>query len=119
MSGEVNEISYSDIDWERANCRGVGTDLFFLEEELLRHKGLEFSQVRSICFLCPIRQQCLEWAFATREEYGMMGGVSAVERKYIIRKDYRSPFLSALRRDLDKWGVSLRTLVDATKARRA
>jgi len=118
MSREINEISYSDVDWTLANCRGVGTDLFFLEEELLRHKGLEFFQVRAVCFTCPIRQQCLKWAYANREEYGMYGGVSGVERKYLAKKDFYNPFLSALRRDLDKWGVNLRTLYEASKAKK-
>jgi WhiB family redox-sensing transcriptional regulator len=112
------KISYNDVDWERANCRGIGTDLFYLEEDLLRHKGLEFSQVRGVCFVCPIREQCLQWAYATKEEFGMFGGVSAVERRYIAKEDFFNPFLSALRRDLENWGISLKELAASSKARR-
>jgi len=94
MSREINEISYSDVDWTLANCRGVGTDLFFLEEELLRHKGLEFSQVRAVCFTCPIRQQCLKWAYANRESTECMAGFRESKESILPRKIFTTHFLA-------------------------
>lgn len=110
------DIAYEDVDWTLANCRGVGTDLFFLEEEHLKHKGLEFFQVRAVCFSCPIRKQCLEWAFASKEEYGMLGGVSGNERRAIFQEKYDSDILSALKYDLTKFGVDFDSLIPASKA---
>ena len=90
---------------EDDRCRGIGTDLFFLEEDGLKQKGLDFTQVRSICFTCSNRQPCLDWAYETKEEFGMYGGLSANERKQILGKNYDGKFLGALKRDLEKFGV--------------
>ena len=90
---------------EDDRCRGIGTDLFFLEEDGLKQKGLDFTQVRSICFTCSNRQPCLDWAYETKEESGMYGGLSANERKQILGKNYDGKFLGALKRDLEKFGV--------------
>jgi WhiB family redox-sensing transcriptional regulator len=112
-------IFYKDVDWERANCRGLQTDLFFLEDDLLRRKFLEFSQVRAVCFRCPIRQQCLEWAYANDERYGMMGGVSGVERRLVAQGKFNDPFLSTLKTDIKAFGGTLESIVEASKYRRA
>ena len=90
---------------EDDRCRGIGTDLFFLEEDGLQQKGLDFTQVRSICFTCSNRQPCSDWAYETKEEFGMYGGLSANERKQILGKNYDGKFLGALKRDLEKFGV--------------
>ena len=111
-------IAYKDVEWEKANCRGINTELFFLEEETIKHKGLEFSQVRGICFRCPIRQKCLEWAYADKENYGMNGGVSGNERRLIAEKDFDSRLLGALKKDLNKWGIGLEELYEASKAQK-
>lgn len=109
-------IAYKDIEWEKANCRGINTDLFFLEEETMKHKGLEFSQVRGICFRCPIQKECLEWAYANKEDYGMSGGLSGTERRLVAAKDFNSKFLGALKKDLGKWGIGLEEVYEASKA---
>lgn len=89
----------------KAKCRGLKTNLFFMEDDTLRHKGLEFTQVRAICFSCPLRKECLEIAYQTGEEYGMMGGVSGNERRQILAKNYNGKFMGPLKRDLERFGV--------------
>ena len=111
-------INYDDIDWDSANCRGIQTDLFFLEEDLVKKKHLEYEMVRRVCFACPIRQQCLEWAYATSERYGMMGGVPGIERRYIAKGEFNSPFLSALKVFVDKYRIDFTLFVQASKVRR-
>lgn len=36
---------------------------------------------RSICRKCPIRVECLDWALANGEKYGMWGGHTTAERR--------------------------------------
>ena len=105
------------INWELANCQGIATDLFFLEDDALKVKGLEYSMIRGVCFVCPIRKQCLDWAYKIDEEYGMLGGVSAIERRIIAKKDFNNRLLGALKRDLEEWGVSLHELYESSKAK--
>ncbi len=90
---------------EEDRCKGINTSLFFSEDDGQAHKNLQFTQVRSICFLCSNRKPCLEWAYETKEQYGMWGGVSANERRQILAKNYNGKFMGPLKRDLERFGV--------------
>lgn len=39
--------------------------------------------------LCPVRDQCLEWAIETNELWGIYGGMSHRERNALVRKRHR------------------------------
>ena len=101
---------HREVDWTKANCKGISTDLFYLEEELLKKKQLTISYMRRVCFSCPIRRECYQYGY-TKERWGMFGGVTSWERNEIAKKDYDSRFLQALRRDLDSFGVSLNSIL--------
>ena len=103
MQGEIN--------WDKANCKGISTDLFYLEEELLKKKQLTISYVRRVCFSCPIRRECYQHGYK-KERWGMFGGVTSWERNEIAKKDYDSRFLQALRRDLKEFGVPLDEILE-------
>ena len=62
---------------DQAACRGMNTDLFFPAQNSLR-------EYRGICGGCPVRSQCLE--LGLREPLGIWGGVSARERRNIMRQ---------------------------------
>lgn len=77
-----------------AGCRpeddGVGvwlTDLFYSE---LRIDEL---RAKRICEECLVRPECLEWALATNEKFGVWGGLTARERGRVRRrfKIYTAP----------------------------
>jgi WhiB family redox-sensing transcriptional regulator len=40
---------------------------------------------KRICLTCPVRTDCLEWALATRQAYGVWGGLSTKERDEEMR----------------------------------
>ena len=101
---------HREVDWTKANCKGINTDLFFQEDELLRRKHIEIRYIRQICFTCPIRRECYQYGY-TKERWGMFGGVTSWERNEIAKKDYDSRFLQALRRDLKTFGVSLNSIL--------
>lgn len=109
------EIIYEEIDWNKANCRGIATDLFFEEDEGLYERQVERAQVRKVCFRCPIRQECLTWAYADRERWAIMGGVTARERRMIEKGKIHDEKLGALRRALDEAGIPLSDVIEASQ----
>jgi hypothetical protein len=119
MSGKVEKkvVDRSAVDWSKANCRGLNTDFFFMEEDLLKNKAMAHKQIRKICFRCPIRQQCLEVGFAF-ERYGMWGGVASLERHDIVKGNYDSRILSPLFKDLEEFGVPFEEIVEASNVER-
>ncbi len=64
---------------ERAACRGADVELFFSVEEDDQQRALEY------CACCEVRRQCLEFAIANREVYGIWGGLRESERRALIR----------------------------------
>jgi Transcription factor WhiB len=49
-----------------------------------------YDEAREICMSCPVREQCLAMALANKERYGMLGGLTPIERRRIERKDRRA-----------------------------
>jgi hypothetical protein len=110
MQGKV--VKRHEVDWSRANCRGLATDFFYLEEEFLLKKELSISQIRKVCFACPIWRDCLEVGFA-EERWGMWGGVTSYERNEIIRGNTELR-INSLRRDLEEVGVPFEEIIEAS-----
>lgn len=48
-----------------------------------------YDEARSICETCPVKELCLAHALATKERFGMFGGLTPIERRRIERKDRR------------------------------
>lgn len=68
-------------DWrDDALCREVDADGFFVE------KGGSTVAIKRICKACPVKQECLEYAFDNDERYGVWGGTSERERARMKRE---------------------------------
>jgi WhiB family redox-sensing transcriptional regulator len=66
--------------WQRqANCMGVDPDLFFPE------RGASTREAKEVCRGCVVREECLEYALANSEKFGIWGGLSERERRRIRR----------------------------------
>jgi len=65
---------------ERANCLGVDPDLFFPE------RGASTREAKSVCRGCEVRFECLEYALAHGEKFGIWGGLSERERRRVRRQ---------------------------------
>ena len=75
-----NEIESDPKDWKsRANCMGVDPDLFFPE------RGMSTREAKEVCRGCVVREDCLEYALANGEKFGIWGGLSERERRRIRR----------------------------------
>jgi WhiB family redox-sensing transcriptional regulator len=88
-----------EIDWQlRSKCWGLNPDVFFpVVSGGKRVDGvgsLDWEQAQiasSICHgiqdnnPCPVRVECLEYAIANSEDYGVWGGTTEKERVKIRR----------------------------------
>ena len=63
-----------------ANCLGVAPDLFFPE------RGASTKEAKAVCQGCVVREDCLEYALANGEKFGIWGGLSERERRRIRRQ---------------------------------
>jgi WhiB family redox-sensing transcriptional regulator len=71
---------------EQARCRGVDPQAFHPAEE----DDAAAAEAKAICDLCPVREPCLEYAISAREKDGVWGGLTARERRRLIRQRRRS-----------------------------
>lgn len=76
-------MRYEDVDWERASCRGVLTDLFYLETNYEAYSVNP--ELRRMCSQCPILDQCREYAI-WNETYGFWAGMTERQRQDIRAK---------------------------------
>ncbi|MGP8180978.1 MAG: WhiB family transcriptional regulator [Acidimicrobiales bacterium] len=66
--------------WQaRANCMGVDPELFFPE------RGSSTREAKEVCRGCVVRVDCLEFAIANSEKFGIWGGMSERERRRVRR----------------------------------
>ena len=73
-------LAPEDRGWQRkANCMCVDPDLFFPE------RGASTREAKEVCRGCVVREDCLEYALANGEKFGIWGGMSERERRRIRR----------------------------------
>lgn len=65
-----------------AACRGTDPALFFTERDESQ------AAAKAVYAECPVRQECLAYALAAREDLGVWGGTSERERR---RRRWRRP----------------------------
>jgi len=64
---------------DKANCMGVDPDLFFPE------RGASTREAKEVCRGCVVQEDCLEYAIANGEKFGIWGGMSERERRRVRR----------------------------------
>jgi WhiB family redox-sensing transcriptional regulator len=64
---------------ERALCAETDPEAFFPE------KGGSTREAKKICTGCEVRAECLEYALANDERFGIWGGLSERERRRLRR----------------------------------
>ena len=77
----IVNVRLDDRSWQdKANCLGVDPDLFFPE------RGASTREAKEVCRGCVVREECLEFALANGEKFGIWGGMSERERRRIRRQ---------------------------------
>ncbi|MCV2394163.1 WhiB family transcriptional regulator [Actinotalea sp. M2MS4P-6] len=69
------------LSWqERALCAQTDPEAFFPE------KGGSTREAKKVCTGCEVRAECLEYALANDERFGIWGGLSERERRKLKRR---------------------------------
>lgn len=71
----LSEIVDDEPWMDDALCPQVDGDLFFPE------KGGSTREAKKICGMCPVAAECLDYALAHGERFGIWGGVSERDRR--------------------------------------
>ena len=78
---QVAIADWSLTPWlSQARCANEDPDLFFP----VGSTGPFLEQIRrakAICWLCPVKDECLEWALASDQRAGIWGGLTEEERR--------------------------------------
>lgn len=70
----------NELGWQRlANCLGLDPDVFFPE------RGASTREAKEVCRGCVVRAECLDFAVANGERFGIWGGLSERERRKVRR----------------------------------
>lgn len=70
---------------ESALCAQSDPEAWFPE------KGGSVKEAKRICGLCPVREECLQFALDNNERFGVYGGLSERERRKLqTQPDYRA-----------------------------
>jgi len=82
----AGRIDYTPQGWvEDAACAQTDTEAFFHPEG---SKGLararHEAEAKKVCRACPVRAECLEYALAHDERYGVWGGTGEDERAHLL-----------------------------------
>lgn len=64
---------------DRALCAEVDPEIFF------PNKGASTREAKKVCHACPVRAECLEYALANGESFGIWGGVTERARRHLER----------------------------------
>lgn len=71
----------ADHDWTaRALCAQTDPDLFYPD------KGERVDAAIAICAACPVKAQCLDYALANDERFGVWGGKSERQRHALAKQ---------------------------------
>ena len=81
-SGDLLAIEVVDgpLSWQlRALCAQTDPEAFFPE------KGGSTREAKGVCTECEVRAECLDYALANDERFGIWGGLSERERRRLRR----------------------------------
>ena len=69
-------MNWVNTEWmERAACRGLKTDLFFVP------RGGSTRTARAVCARCPVVEECRDYAVANVIDYGIWGDTVPRQRR--------------------------------------
>jgi len=71
---------------DQARCRGIDPQVFHPADE----DELGAERAKAICATCPVLEPCLELAITSKEQDGIWGGRTALERRRLVRARRRS-----------------------------
>ncbi len=81
ISNNEMDQDEGELSWqERALCAQTDPEAFFPE------KGGSTREAKKVCVGCDVRSECLEYALAKDERFGIWGGLSERERRKLKKR---------------------------------
>ncbi len=81
-----SDVLYDKV-CDMANCKDSEPSIFFYEEGMKGiRKRLQLVSARAVCGPCVVRNECLEFALQTGQEFGVWGGLDERERKKLMNQ---------------------------------
>ncbi len=65
-----------------AACAGLDTEIFYPEPSTYENKA----PAKAVCARCLVRVECLVEALTTKESFGIRGGLTARERRTMVKR---------------------------------
>lgn len=73
--------SVVDMDWvERARCRGLDPDQFFVRGAAQARRAIK------VCQRCSVKEECLRYAVENEVDFGVWGGLTERQRRAYLRR---------------------------------
>ncbi len=81
----IQEIELEVLWQHRAACRGPNQAIFFPPPQMERRsdKRQRERRAKEICSECSVQVDCRSYAIEIREQHGIWGGLTAVERRSV------------------------------------
>ena len=103
-SEDADAALYARVDgplaWQQhALCAQTDPEAFFPD------KGGSTREAKAVCQACQVREDCLEYALANDERFGIWGGMSERERRRLRRMAGRVPLLAPSVPSLSRRGM--------------
>ena len=79
----IRDVKAGSWTWQRdAACRNLGSRLFFAPDgEQASARRQREAAATAICARCPVQAPCALYALATRQRYGVWGGLTEDDRR--------------------------------------
>ena len=75
------DVDEEELEWQaKALCSQTDPEAFFPE------KGGSTRDAKKVCHECEVKVECLEYALANDERFGIWGGLSERERRKLRRR---------------------------------
>jgi WhiB family redox-sensing transcriptional regulator len=76
VTSTLSLVPFPPPPWQSgALCAQADPEAFFPE------KGGSTKEAKKVCAVCPVQQECLEYALLNEERFGIWGGKSERERR--------------------------------------
>lgn len=85
----MTNVASIDRTWQmKGLCRGNHSYLFFPPSTVERKDERERREIKAkaICSVCPVKEDCLEFALEIKEPYGIWGGFTETERRQVLAR---------------------------------
>lgn len=78
-------IRAENVDWQlRARCRGLPTEIFFAFDSVRgSDRTAREEAAKKVCRSCVVHGECLRYALASLEPWGIWGATTPAERRRI------------------------------------